>query len=154
MKNIFRNLIFAFSLYLISCNYSIELQNISENNFESIVQNSEYVWVIKIASKFCGSCEDFSPIFNSVTMKLTNLKYGIVYVDNTEGYNLASKLDVLNSGLPAVLIFKNNGEQSFKQIVTGDVISEIKLTEYIIREVSHLNTENGFYLKQNKNIDL
>jgi hypothetical protein len=156
MKTTIRFSIIFISLIFITCDYSTKIQNINENNFDSLVKNDEHVWVIEIASKMCGSCQEFSPIFNSVSLKIKNLKYGVVYVDSNEGLNLAMKLDVLDKGLPAVLIFNRNGDQSnsFKQLVAGNLISEPKLTESIYREISGLSLRNGYYLKNEINSDL
>lgn len=129
------------------------LQEIDSRNFDSLVKNDNNVWVLKIASKMCGSCKEFEPIFESSAKKNTQFKFGVVYIDEKEGLDLAMNLNVLDNGLPAVVVYDTQ-EGSPKQIVSGNVIKENAFNQQLVNLSKNLKLKDGVYQKSGNKADL
>ena len=122
-----------------------ELPVIKKSNFDALVKSSKEVWILKIAHPQCGSCQEFNPIFHKLTHNNPNIKYGITYIDDNDGLDLANSLgSVMDNGLPGVVMFKNT-DGSFVQLVSGSVEPENKLTNKIfysnkkLKEIIEIN---------------
>lgn len=75
------------------------------------------VWAVEFYSSMCGSCQEFSPIWDSVTSKLKSVKSGKINIDTKQGMALAEKLGVLNEGIPNVQLFSS--KNSANSLMTG-----------------------------------
>ena len=132
---------------------SEDIVEITENNYESMVVNSKYVWVLDISSKMCESCKIFKPVFSHVASTVKNVKYGIVYIDEPAGLNLANKLNVLDDGLPAVLLYENKGPK-FRQIVKNSIIMVDHLQHLVVELTKGFDIIDGIKTKRDPNSDL
>ena len=138
-------------IYLCS---SHELPVVKKSNFDKLVKSSNEVWILKIVHPQCGSCQEFNPIFHRLTHSNPNFKYGITYIDDNDGLELANSLgSVMDSGLPGVIMFTNT-DGSFVQLVSGSVDSEDKVTKKIKANIKGLQLKNGFYVKIGAKSDL
>ncbi len=111
-------------LSLISSTYQT-IVPIGPHNFP-MVKNDKTVWVVKFSSKNCGSCKEFLKTYEAVTKSMPNIKYGVSYIDDNQGLDLAAKQGVLDHGLPCVVIFDKLGGD-YSVVVAGEVMIK---TEY------------------------
>ena len=148
---------FVFSVLLFNllhCNQD-NIKILNKSNFDSSVTNDNAVWIVEIASKMCGSCQEFSPIFHSIANNYPGYKYGVIYVDDEEGMSLANTYgSALETGLPVVLMFDYT-DGSYVQIVGGMVANEDEV-KYAIKEYSKdlERRDDDFYIKKSAKIEL
>ena len=57
----------------------------------------------------CGSCQEFAPVWDTLTKKLKSIKTGKVNIDTKEGLALAQKLGVLEEGIPNLQLYYKKG---------------------------------------------
>ena len=124
-----------------------ELPVIKKSNFDALVKSSKEVWILKIAHPLCGSCQEFNPIFHKLTHNNPNIKYGITYIDDNDGLDLANALgSVIDNRLPGVVMFEIT-DGSFVKLVSGSVETEDKLTKQIKGHTKDLQLKMDFTLK-------
>jgi hypothetical protein len=86
--------------------------------------------------------------------KNPNFKYGIIYIDDDEGMELANSFGtVMESGLPAVLLF-DHYDGTYLQLVGGMVAPEQSVSFMIKEYTKNLEKKDGYYVKQRLRIDL
>lgn len=95
---------------------------IDEDNFSSLVVNSDKVWILEYYSDKCGSCKEFLPTWHEVSKSMSGLKLGRVNIDNKKGMKLAKDHGILNRGIPAVRVIHNKRGD-------GDIIMAGKLMD-------------------------
>jgi thiol-disulfide isomerase/thioredoxin len=135
-------------LLIVSClNGPVE---ININNFK-IVASDKHVWVLEIASKMCGSCLEFFPIYNAVADRNKDIKHGVVYIDEKVGFELAQKLNVLQA-LPCVIVFTEGDK--FTKLVNGDVVEEAQYEKALLDSLKDLSKEGSYYAKKIINPEL
>ena len=76
---------------------------ITKDNFESEVLNSEKIVLVDFWASWCGPCRMVSPIVDEIAEEMPEIKVGKVNVDE-EG-ELALKFQVMS--IPSLFIFKN-----------------------------------------------
>ncbi len=131
-----------------------DLTVIKKSNFDALIKSTNEVWILKIAHPQCGSCQEFNPIFHKLTHSNPNFKYGITYIDDNDGMDLANSLgSVMDNGLPGVVMFTNT-DGSFVQLVNGSVEPLDKLTKKIKSHAKDLQLKDGFYIKKGAKLDL
>ncbi len=151
MEKIFK-LFLTLAIFLLASTHDIP--SIKKTNFDAIVKSSQDVWIVKIAHTQCGSCQEFNPIFHEIIEKNPNFRYGVLYIDDDEGMELANSFgSVMDSGLPAVLMF-DHSDGTYLQLVGGIVASEQNVTFMIKEYTKNLQIKDGFYVKQGLRIDL
>lgn len=112
------------------------VHEIDVSNYESVINGSNNVFIVKFYSEFCGSCVEFNPAWKSAIKTLEKtFDIGQVNIDKKPGMELAKKLNILNSaGIPSIAVFGNkniNNVKSFNAegMSSNSVVSEIgKLT--------------------------
>jgi hypothetical protein len=60
----------------------------------------------------CGSCQEFAPVWETLTRKLKSIKSGKINIDTSEGMKLAQKLGVLDEGIPNIQFYSRKGSAS------------------------------------------
>lgn len=95
------------------------------NNFDEFIRDG--VVVVDFWAAWCGPCRMLAPIFEDVSAKLSEVKFGKVDVDNAPEF--AKRFHV--SSIPNVCIFKN-GELADRVIGLCD---EEELTETISKHL-------------------
>ena len=78
--------------------------DVSEDNFEQEVLNSDVPVVVDFGAKWCGPCRKLIPVLEEIE-NILDKKAKIVKMDADENRGLLQKYSV--SGLPSLLIFKN-----------------------------------------------
>ena len=129
---------------------SAGLENIDDKNFTKVT-GSDNVWVVKLYSEMCGSCQDFQPTWNSMSDDLKK-SYNLaqINIDKTDGMNLAKKLSALREGIPALMVFLDGAK--FELIFVdgmkkSEVMSAIdKLTNGFSKD------SNGIFVKRKSDI--
>lgn len=88
----------------------MEVINITKDNFEAEVQNSDLPVLTDFWASWCGPCRMISPIVEEIAEEQTGkIKVGKINVD--EEQELASQFNVMS--IPTLIFFKNgNVEQT------------------------------------------
>jgi thiol-disulfide isomerase/thioredoxin len=73
------------------------------------ILESEHAWVVEFYSDMCGSCQEFAPVWETLTRKLKSIKNGKINIDTPEGMKLAQKLGVLDEGIPNIQFYSKKG---------------------------------------------
>lgn len=84
-------------------------QDLDPLTFQQEVIEDDAAWVIEFYSPMCGSCKEFTPIWNSLTKKIKSIKTGKINIDNKDGLKIAEKLGVLDEGIPNVQLMAQKG---------------------------------------------
>ena len=111
--------------------------DIDQNNFETLIDKSDDVWMVEFGSDMCGSCAAFSPIYHQLAEAHPTIKSGYVNIDNGAGMDLARKLDIMSGGIPTVAVFsqKNRGPSP---IMRGAPLPLAELTELLDKQLEGL----------------
>ena len=78
------------------------VEHINENQFKSVVLESEKPVLVDFFATWCGPCRQMSPILEQVSEERSDVK--IVKVDVDENQNLASEYGVMS--IPTLIYFK------------------------------------------------
>ncbi|HIS14586.1 MAG TPA: thioredoxin [Candidatus Ornithospirochaeta stercorigallinarum] len=78
------------------------VEHINENQFKSVVLESEKPVLVDFFAKWCGPCRQMSPILEQVSEERSDVK--IVKVDVDENQNLAAEYGVMS--IPTLIYFK------------------------------------------------
>ena len=79
------------------------MSNVTSENFESEVLNSEKPVLVDFWASWCGPCRMLSPIVDEIAEEVQTIKIGKVNVD--EQQDLAGKFGVMS--IPTLILFKN-----------------------------------------------
>lgn len=77
--------------------------NITKNNFQSEVLNSEKPVLLDFWASWCGPCRRVSPIVDEIADERSDLKVGKINVD--EQPELASQFQIMS--IPTLIVIKN-----------------------------------------------
>ena len=77
--------------------------NITKNNFQSEVLNSEKPVLLDFWASWCGPCRRVSPIVDEIADERGDLKVGKINVD--EQPELASQFQIMS--IPTLIVIKN-----------------------------------------------
>lgn len=90
---------------------SVSSSDIQPDNFDSDVVNDPKVWLVEFYSGMCGSCKEFSPVWNKLESSLKgSLLMGKINIDNKKGLVIAEKVGALEEGIPHLRFFINSGD--------------------------------------------
>ena len=79
------------------------VEHINENQFKSVVLESDKPVLVDFFATWCGPCRQMSPILDQVSEERSDVK--IVKVDVDENQNLASEYGVMS--IPTLIYFKS-----------------------------------------------
>lgn len=80
------------------------VQEVSVNNFQEEVINSDNITVVDFFADWCGPCRKLSPIMEEIEQELSGkAKFTKINTDNN--VELAQKYQI--SGIPTLLVFKD-----------------------------------------------
>ena len=80
------------------------VQEVSVNNFQTEVLNSDKLTIVDFFADWCGPCRKLSPIMDEIEQELMgNVKFTKINTD--ENVELAQTYKI--SGIPTLLVFKN-----------------------------------------------
>ena len=79
------------------------VEHINENQFKSVVLDSDKPVLVDFFATWCGPCRQMSPILDQVSAERSDVK--IVKVDVDENQNLAAEYGVMS--IPTLIYFKN-----------------------------------------------
>ncbi|MBS3159598.1 thioredoxin [Candidatus Woesearchaeota archaeon] len=80
--------------------------NLTQNNFEQEVINSDKIVVVKYTATWCTPCKALNPIFKELYKEINNVKFAEIDIDMEE--KLAQKYMV--RAVPCIIIFKDGKE--------------------------------------------
>lgn len=122
------------------------ISKLDNHIYGSVVGMDQFVWLIKIGSKMCQGCKEFYPEFKKLSETFTYVKYGVVYVEDELGMKLIKKFKgVMNKGLPAVLLIREQDPYKFEQLVFGQTVKAEELKKILIPRVKELKFTTGLY---------
>ena len=96
---------------------SPEVIYLNEDNFESNVYSSNEMWLIEIYSEKCESCASFESIWKQLINKVDYLSLGRINIDEPKGMKVATKLNALENGIPALKLIIS--KEDIVDIMTG-----------------------------------
>jgi len=139
------------SIFIILSLISLSLQadvNLNNSNYKEEVLDSHEAWLIEYYSEMCGSCKQFSPIWDSTVKNIKKLKIGRVNIDDKLGMELAKQMGVLNEGIPCVrLVHGKNGEQV--TVMAGDITNQNIFVNALKAKVAkHLSKSEEMYRRE------
>lgn len=79
------------------------VEHINENQFKSVVLDSEKPVLVDFFATWCGPCRQMSPVLEQIANERSDVK--IVKVDVDENQNLAAQFGVMS--IPTIIYFKN-----------------------------------------------
>ena len=85
---------------------NVEISNVTSENFEQEVLNSNQTVLIDFYADWCGPCKMLSPIVEQVASENTDVKVVKINVDNEQ--DLAIKYQVMS--IPTLVVIKNGAE--------------------------------------------
>lgn len=78
-----------------------------EKNFDEEVINNKGITIVDFWASWCGPCKIFSPIFETVSKKYTDVKFCKLNVDE-DSEEISRKFGVMS--IPTIIIFKDGKE--------------------------------------------
>ena len=102
----------------------VDILNVTNENFESEVLQSDQTVLIDFYADWCGPCKMLSPIVDEVAEENTDIKVVKINVDNAQ--DLAMKYQVMS--IPTLVVIREGREvnRSVGLIDKSEVISLIK----------------------------
>ena len=79
------------------------VEHINENQFKSVVLDSQKPVLVDFFATWCGPCRQMSPVLDQIASERNDVK--IVKVDVDQSSDLASKYGVM--GVPTMIVFKD-----------------------------------------------
>lgn len=79
------------------------VEHINENQFKSVVLDSQKPVLVDFFATWCGPCRQMSPVLDQIASERNDVK--IVKVDVDENQNLAAQFGVMS--IPTLIYFKN-----------------------------------------------
>ena len=79
------------------------VEHINENQFKSVVLDSQKPVLVDFFATWCGPCRQMSPVLEQIANERSDVK--IVKVDVDENQNLAAQFGVMS--IPTLIYFKN-----------------------------------------------
>ena len=79
------------------------VEHINENQFKSVVLDSQKPVLVDFFATWCGPCRQMSPVLDQIASERSDVK--IVKVDVDENQNLAAQFGVMS--IPTLVYIKN-----------------------------------------------
>lgn len=121
-------------------------------SFKAMAESS-VVHLVEYFSPMCGSCKEFTPIFEKLCQDATYITCAKVNIDTPEGMEVAMKARVLEEGIPNLRLYhsmEGGVENRGTRLMVGDVkpASEIiSLIEHQVKRDGMTKDETGKYMK-------
>lgn len=112
--------------------------------------NSDTIVAIKFHSTKCGSCKEFSPIWDEYSEMMTGMIHtAIVNIDEKAGLRLAQELGVLDEGIPnvRVLVNKSKKGKSLYKGASGTITAQAMAMRTHRMLTSFERDDRGFFTK-------
>eukprot|EP01024_Parvocaulis_polyphysoides_P008117 TRINITY_DN12390_c0_g1_i1.p2 TRINITY_DN12390_c0_g1~~TRINITY_DN12390_c0_g1_i1.p2 ORF type:complete len:142 (+),score=13.93 TRINITY_DN12390_c0_g1_i1:194-619(+) len=82
------------------------LSQLDNRNFTKAVVSSDKIWVVAFYSPRCSACLQFVQEWQKlVEGSYVGLEFGLVNIDEKEGFALAADMGIFEEGLPNVKVF-------------------------------------------------
>ncbi|XP_008543798.1 protein disulfide-isomerase A6 homolog [Microplitis demolitor] len=106
-----------------NCMYSStsDVVELTPNNFDKLVTNSDYIWVVEFYAPWCGHCKNLKPEYEKAAKALKGIiKVGAVDVDEHKSFGSRFSIE----GFPTIKIFgaNKNKPESYNGARTADGI--------------------------------
>nr|XP_033340579.1 protein disulfide-isomerase A6 homolog [Megalopta genalis] len=121
-------------------NSNSDVIKLDSSNFDSLVLNSDNIWVVEFYAPWCGHCQQLTPEYNKAANALKGIvKFGAVNAD--EHMNVGSKYGI--KGIPTIKIFGiNDKPEDYVGPRTSDGILDAALNA-INQRVSAFRRKKG-----------
>ncbi len=136
--------------YLDKQKHHDDIIEVDNHLFGSMIGIDQFVWIVKISSKKCESCKEFWPVYELMAKNFNHIKYGVIYLENPEAEKLVKKFKgVMDKGLPAVILLKDQDPYKFTQLVAGNSkVTEKELRKMVIPLIKDFKYTTGLYKRK------
>ena len=114
-----QGLCLAVVVLVISCLFAVYAEH-DVTSFASEIIDDERVWLVEFYSTMCGSCKEFSTVWEKVDASMRSIVTAQVNIDFPAGMEIAKKLKVLEEGIPNVKLLNSNHLKSGTTIMSGE----------------------------------
>eukprot|EP01026_Neomeris_dumetosa_P056311 TRINITY_DN5148_c0_g2_i11.p1 TRINITY_DN5148_c0_g2~~TRINITY_DN5148_c0_g2_i11.p1 ORF type:complete len:151 (+),score=18.31 TRINITY_DN5148_c0_g2_i11:141-593(+) len=98
-----------FSLFLLGIFCPLvwcSLSTLTSHNFTQAVVESDKIWVVAFYSPHCSACVQFQKNWNAlINSGEKGLQFGVVNIDEKDGFMLAADMGVFDEGIPNIKVF-------------------------------------------------
>lgn len=100
--------------------WQLAAAELAPSAFETQVLKSDRVWVVKIYSAMCGSCQEFAPTWDKLKGSVDSVEFGELSIDQPEGMKIAEALGALSDGIPNVMVFAKADQRRGETVYNGE----------------------------------
>eukprot|EP01061_Rhynchopus_euleeides_P042006 TRINITY_DN733_c0_g1_i1.p3 TRINITY_DN733_c0_g1~~TRINITY_DN733_c0_g1_i1.p3 ORF type:complete len:275 (+),score=161.52 TRINITY_DN733_c0_g1_i1:59-883(+) len=113
----------------------------TQADFREKVLNHQDAFAVEFYSAMCGSCKEFSPIWDAYAKKTPPVRTAKVNIDDKGAMDVAQALGVMEEGIPNVRVFTGADEKGVS-ILQGNPLSIGELTKKIKEATSDLGKKS------------
>lgn len=117
-------------------------------NFDE-VNTSPRAYLVEFYSGMCGYCKEFEPTWQQLTSKATRLESWRVNIDEEAGSQLATRLGILDLGIPAVVLFDSSDD--YQPLMAAELFPLSRILKRVYHATRGQNLaldSDGFFLKK------
>ena len=101
------------------------MNELNTSNFDSSIKSG--TWIVDFWAPWCGPCRMMGPVFESVSKKMSNLKFAKLNAEQSQ--EVAAKAGVVS--IPCFIIYKNGVEAGRIIGAMGEESFQKKISQYV-----------------------
>lgn len=128
-----------------------ERREISDyDEFRRVVSSSRRVFLVEFYSGMCGYCQQFEPTWLELASEASRLEPARVNIDADSGLALATRLGILDEGIPCVVVFNRAETTAHETLMAGELFPLSRLLKRVYKTTKGLGLRtdaDGFFLR-------